>query len=55
MAEPLEHEANMKEFRAQARAFQVHLLKGNTRDTVRVKRLIHDFAWALQDTTEQTP
>ena len=55
MAEPLEHEASMTGLRAQARAFQEHLLKGNTRDTVRVKRLTHDFAWALQDTTERAP
>ena len=55
MAEPLEHEAKMGELRAQFRVFQKHLLKGNTRDTVRVKRLTHDFAWALQDTTERAP
>ena len=55
MAEPEEHEDKMKGLRDQALVFHKHLVAGATRDTVKVKRLVHSFAWALTDPTKEAP
>ena len=55
MAEPEEHEEKMKGLRDQAQVFHKHLMAGATRDTVKVKRLVHSFAWALADPTKEAP